>query len=198
MDKVHVPNPGGIGYEADRFTQPDQAAKRSSPDDHLVDAMDEGRHEGGLLSEQPTIARCLMPTFGSISTHHRRVCSPGAVLLAVAALTFPFCGCSRTKYRRAADQEAACLIAEKGGDAQDRVIYADPYSRLADPASVDCPPIPPDDPHSHELMHNVDGKSGFDGWHRFGDVPQVESSLWQQSLIRDGEGEIVVDLRERG
>ncbi|MCA9137093.1 MAG: hypothetical protein KDB00_10050, partial [Planctomycetales bacterium] len=111
-------------------------------------------------------------------------------------------GCSRTWYRRDADQEAACLIVEKGGVAgqpgsgADRLIYTDPLSRLADPGSIDCPPMPPDDPRSHELMHCVDGKQGFDGWHRFGMTGEVDSGLWQESLIRSADGEIVVDLRE--
>lgn len=106
-------------------------------------------------------------------------------------------GCSRTWYRRDADREAACLIAEKGGmTPADRLIYTDPTSRLADPASIDCPAMPPDDPRSHQLMHCIDGKQGFDGWDRFGVLGEVESGTWRESLIRSAEGDIVVDLRE--
>ena len=105
-------------------------------------------------------------------------------------------GCSRKWHRQDADQDAARLVGEKGGTPAERLVYADPYSRLADPNSVDCPPMPPDDPLSHNLMHCVDGKKGFDGWHRFGSAGQVESPYWQQSLIRSPNGEIVVDLRE--
>jgi hypothetical protein len=37
----------------------------------------------------------------------------------------------------------------------------DPRSRFFDPYDQDEPPMPPDDPISHELMLEVDGKKGF-------------------------------------
>ncbi|MEL6110551.1 MAG: hypothetical protein AAFU85_31475, partial [Planctomycetota bacterium] len=104
-------------------------------------------------------------------------------------------GCSRTWHRRDADQEVACVIAEKGGELGPNGVYADPQSRLADPASIDCPPMPPDDPRSNSLMHCIDGKRGFD-WDRYGRVAQVESTSWQESLRRNEAGEVVLDLRE--
>ena len=45
-------------------------------------------------------------------------------------------------------------------------------------------------------MHCVDAKRGFDGWHRFGSAPEVESPYWQQSLMRTDSGVVVIDLRE--
>ncbi|MCH1494042.1 MAG: hypothetical protein L7U72_02330, partial [Rubripirellula sp.] len=74
--------------------------------------------------------------------------------LLVASLS----GCSRPWYRKQADQEAYALIQEKGGYLDQSTIYPDPKSRLADPNSIDEPPMPPDDPSSHRLMHQVDGK----------------------------------------
>ncbi|KAA5543804.1 TolC family protein [Roseiconus nitratireducens] len=105
-------------------------------------------------------------------------------------------GCSRTWNRRTADREAACLVREKGGTFGSTGVYADPYSRLADPSSIDHPPMPPDDPTSHTLMHRVDGKKGFKGWDRFGRLAEVESPYWKDSLVLDDEGVAVVDLRE--
>ena len=87
------------------------------------------------------------------------------------------------------------MIAEKGGDLGPNGVYASSESRLADPASIDCPPMPPDDPRSHGLMHCVDGKRGFD-WDRYGGVSSVETPFWESSLSRNAEGEVVLDLRE--
>ena len=104
-------------------------------------------------------------------------------------------GCSRPWYRKQADQEAYALIQEKGGYLDQSTIYPDPKSRLADPNSIDEPPMPPDDPSSHRLMHQVDGKEGSDLWHQYGHVSTVEPVAWQESLPRNSDGEVELDLR---
>ena len=44
------------------------------------------------------------------------------------------------------------------------------------------PPMPPDDPEAHELMHCVYGKKGWAKWHKNGDRPGLENPTWQQCL----------------
>ncbi|WP_146519529.1 coiled-coil domain-containing protein [Stieleria varia] len=95
-----------------------------------------------------------------------------------------------------ADQEAAYLVAEKGGYFDNGSVRANPLSRLADPNSIDCPPIPPDDPKSHALMHCVDGKSGYDGWDKYGRVGHVENPDWIQALPINEQGVVELTMRD--
>lgn len=104
-------------------------------------------------------------------------------------------GCSRRWYRRQADKEVYGAIREKGGYLDTGTIYPRPLSRLSDPYSVDCPPMPPDDPRSHQLMHYVDGMRGYKHWHRNGQIASVEPPTWQQGLPRNESGEVELDLR---
>src|SRR3990172_167392 len=53
--------------------------------------------------------------------------------------------------------------------------YNNPY----DPVR---PPMPPDDPESHELMHCVYGKKGWSKWHENGELSGLENPTWQQCL----------------
>jgi hypothetical protein len=71
---------------------------------------------------------------------------------------------------------------------KDYTIQIDPRSRNYDPGNADCPPMPPDDPTAHELMHCVDGKRGYPGWHETGDTDQVDNPLWMQFLDFDENG----------
>ena len=77
-------------------------------------------------------------------------------------------GCHRGYYRRQADVVAQRLVLEKSADPRwntsDGKIDINPASRMFDPFSSDHPPIPPDDPASHQFMHNVDGKPGYPHW----------------------------------
>jgi hypothetical protein len=61
--------------------------------------------------------------------------------------------CTRPYYRRQADREVNCIIDNKSmalGNAPGEFrIDVDPKSRMFDPNSPDCPPMPPDDPISH-------------------------------------------------
>lgn len=114
----------------------------------------------------------------------------------MACLALMLVGCSRRWYRQQADQDANCLIQQKGGYLDGGSVYTDPQSRLFDPFSVDCSPMPPDDPQSHQYMHCVDGKHGWKHWHRNGNAGSVESPYWLASLPQDESGTVVLNLRD--
>jgi hypothetical protein len=119
-----------------------------------------------------------------------------AVLLAFGGL---FClgiaGCSRNWFRRQADTEAYQAIQEKGGYLDLGSVYPPAESRLHDPYSIDCPPIPKDDPRSAQLMQCVDGMRGYPHWYRNGRIGSVEPVAWLQSLPRNETGDVELDLR---
>ncbi|HEY6565825.1 MAG TPA: TolC family protein, partial [Pirellulaceae bacterium] len=64
---------------------------------------------------------------------------------------------------------------------------------MFDPFNPDRPPLPPDDPVSHKLMHCVDGKRGYHGWHKNGDTPYVENPNWLACLPRLEDGRVLID-----
>lgn len=101
-------------------------------------------------------------------------------------------GCSRSRYRRMADAEGLDLIQEKADqphwDLPNYKLYVDSRSRMFDPFNPDGPPMPPDDPTSHKLMHYVDGKKGYPRWHCNGDVPFVENPTWVDYLPLEDNG----------
>ena len=107
-------------------------------------------------------------------------------------------GCHRGYYRRQADNEAQQLVAEKNTDPRwnyaDGRIDIDPQSRMFDPFSADHPPIPPDDPASHQMMYRVDGKDGYPHWHANGDTDYVENPEWRSYLPVNKDGKVVIDL----
>jgi outer membrane protein TolC len=78
------------------------------------------------------------------------------------------------------------VIAERNGDPRwcvdDYGAEADPRSRYFDPYDPDRPPMPPDDPTSHQYMHFVDGKKGWRCWHRYGDRTELENPAWREAL----------------
>ncbi len=119
-------------------------------------------------------------------------------LIATIALTgcLTAVGCSRAWYRQQADEEVEQVLAEKGGYLDNGLVDPRPESRLADVYDPDCPPIPPDDPASHQLMHYVDDKDGYDGWHSSGDAPTVDAGNWVDSLPRDENGDVVLTLQD--
>ncbi|TWU42609.1 hypothetical protein [Novipirellula artificiosorum] len=117
-----------------------------------------------------------------------------AGLLLVATLVLV--GCSRSWNRRRADREATCLIEQKGGYLDGGTVYAPPNSRMYDPFCIDCPPMPPDDPRSHQLMHCVDGKRGWKHWNRNGTLGSVETDGWLASLPTDDDGTVTLDLAD--
>ena len=117
-------------------------------------------------------------------------------LLACLALV----GCNRAHYRRQADRDAVELIREKENHPHWQLpeinVYVDPRSRMFDPFNPDRPPLPPDDPASHALMHRVAGKPGFPRWHKDGDTPFVESPEWLDYLEMDECGVLKLDSQK--
>jgi hypothetical protein len=107
-------------------------------------------------------------------------------------------GCTRRHYRRQADREVNCIIDNKSnalGIAPGEFrIEMDPRSRMFDANNPDCPPMPPDDPISHQLMNCVDCKPGSPCWKHMGKTPYAENPTWEDYLPRDAEGNVVLDL----
>jgi len=108
------------------------------------------------------------------------------VLVLLASAVIVAGGCSRTRYRLQADREAYEAIAEKNVDPRwcvaDYGIEMDPRSRYFDPYDPDRPPMPADDPASHQHMHFVDGKRGWKHWHKNGDRIELENPGWREAL----------------
>ncbi len=119
-------------------------------------------------------------------------------IVSSALLILALGGCTRGFYRQRADADAYCLIGTKNGDPRwhldDYSIATDPASRMYDPNSLDFPPMPPDDPTSHRLMHCVDGKRGSSHWHDHGDTPYVENPDWKNFLPSEPDGSVRVDI----
>lgn len=118
------------------------------------------------------------------------------VLLAVTLVGVQS-GCTRERYRLAADREAYQIIAEKANlplwGMPGYTIQVNERSRMFDPAPPDCPPMPPDDPTSHQLMHQVDGRRGYPYWHAQGDTPAVDDQRWRRYLPVDEQGVLTLD-----
>ena len=118
-----------------------------------------------------------------------------AIVLGVAALLLG--GCGRAFYRRQADRDVYCLVDQVASDPRWSLdhftIQPDPRSRLFDPFNPDRPPMPPDDPTSHQLMHCVDCKRGWPCWHRNGDISDVENSQWRSYLPVDDQGRVTLN-----
>lgn len=107
--------------------------------------------------------------------------------LVVAALVAQL-GCTRERYRLAADRQAKDLVAEKGAINPDWAVenlqvYGDPRSRYYDVCDPDHPPMPPDDPASHEFMRQVSGMQGWKHWYDDGIRRQIDNPNWRQQLV---------------
>lgn len=116
------------------------------------------------------------------------------ILLSIATIS----GCHRSYYRRQADAEVNRLITEKTVDPRWNSIKGDieidSRSRMHDPFSKDHPPIPSDDPASHQLMQQVDDKPGYPHWHANGDISEVENPLWKSYLPVNESGQVSLSL----
>jgi hypothetical protein len=114
-----------------------------------------------------------------------------ALTLAIVA------GCNRSFYRQQADREAIQIVREHAVDPrwplEGYTIGVDPNSRMFDPFSPDHPPMPPDDPASHRLMHCVDGKKGWPGWEDNGLTDAVENPMWRAALPWEPDGTLRLD-----
>jgi len=97
-------------------------------------------------------------------------------------------GCSRTgtEHRLQADREAYDVIAERNVDprwhAADYSIEIDPRSRYFDPCDPDRPPMPQDDPASHQYMRRVNGIKGWKHWSDNGERVELENPAWRAAL----------------
>lgn len=114
-------------------------------------------------------------------------------------------GCHRAMYRQQADDDARALVEEKSCDPRWAMpgfnIEMNPASRYYDGQHDPVkPPMPPDDPESHELMHCVYGKKGWAKWHENGDRSGLENPVWQQCLdqyvTRSPSGAYVLRLED--
>lgn len=122
----------------------------------------------------------------------------GTLLLFAVAL----CGCSRAKYRLAADREAYDTIAERNGDPRwhtaNYSINIDPRSRYFDRYNPDCSPMPQDDPAANRYMHRVNGMKGWKHWYDNGVRSDLENPYWRQALPQyanvDDNGVVNLDI----
>ena len=122
-----------------------------------------------------------------------------ALLILLAGLS---AGCNRTFYREAADIEVRALVDEKSNDPRwdlpGFTIDVDPRSRYANVHDQDFPPMPPDDPASHELMHCIDGKRGYNGWHDYGETIDLENPWWREAIGQYGritpDGKLILSI----
>ena len=119
--------------------------------------------------------------------------------LLTLAIVFPCAnGCSRHAFRKAADREAYRLLESRQFDHRwdipERVVEADPRSRLADVHDPDCGPVPPDDPAAECYMRRpFNSKRRIDYWDEIGRADAVDSQHWLQHLPYDESGVVVLD-----
>ena len=97
------------------------------------------------------------------------------------------CGCSREKYRQTVDRDVYRTIAKSSQDprwAQSAFnIDSDPRSRYHVPENIDCPPMPVDDPASHEFMKRIWGMKGYPHWLDHGVTNDYQNPNWRQRLV---------------
>lgn len=121
----------------------------------------------------------------------------GAILVVLLVSGLAIVGCTRAKYRQAADFQVHDVVAGATADPRFEVpdfdIAVDPTSRLFDPTDPDKPPMPPDDPDSARLMESVAGHRGWKHWHKNGDLPDVEINDYAACLPYDEDQRIRVD-----
>ena len=125
----------------------------------------------------------------------RAVCHGASI--AVLGLMLVTLGCTRGFYRHQADREVYSLVDCGSTDPrwplEDYTIQPSAESRFYDPDCPDRPPMPPDDPTSHELMHCVDGKHTWPYEKHYGCTPYVENPAWQAYLSYDDAGYVTLD-----
>lgn len=114
------------------------------------------------------------------------------LVLCVALTLGAASGCHRSHYRQQADADAYALVQQKANNPHWELgrygIEIDPRSRMFDPFDPDHPPMPEDDPTSHQLMHYVDGKKGYPWWHRNGDTDFDQNPGYIEALGLDENG----------
>ncbi|MCP4453826.1 MAG: TolC family protein [Planctomycetes bacterium] len=125
------------------------------------------------------------------------------ILLASALSTLSGCKRTRSEHRVQADEEVYDTIAERNLDPRWRTpnpgIEINPRSRYFDPCDPDRPPMPQDDPASHQYMRRVDGRKGWKHWADNGTRTDLENPAWREALgdyvdvDKDGTVELTVD-----
>jgi len=126
-----------------------------------------------------------------------RRASFGRISLLLVLFALATAGCNRATYRQRADNDVYGLV--QCGSSDPRwsqpcyTIQVDTQSRMYDPHDPDCPPMPADDPTSHQLMHCVDGKRGYPCWDKCGLTATVENPAWRAFLPYDPQGRVVLD-----
>jgi outer membrane protein TolC len=112
-------------------------------------------------------------------------------------------GCTRKRYRLAADRQAYDLVEEKAAINPRWApgpwsIYADPRSRYFDVCDPDRPPMPPDDPVSHAFMRDVAGMKGWKHWYDNGTRRQLDNPRWREQLVEyvtfNEDDEIILNM----
>jgi len=136
---------------------------------------------------------------GNMFRGEEQVCSLWPWLLMVSAVGLALQGCSRAHYRQRADLEVFEIVKEKSQDPRwelkDFSIEPPPQSRFYDPYPADVPPMPPDDPTSHQLLHQVYGKRGARYEAKYGCTRTVENPDWMSFLPWDEKGFVRLDRR---
>lgn len=115
-------------------------------------------------------------------TEHLSVRALLLILMSAAGLL----GCTREKYRLRADRDAYGTIAKSSTDPRwaqpDFSIEPDPRSRNYVPENIDRPPMPADDPASHEFMQCIWGMKGYKHWLDNGVTDQLDNPRWREHL----------------
>ena len=97
-------------------------------------------------------------------------------------VTMLLTGCSRSYYRKATDDQTYAIVDENNQDSRWSIdgfdITPDSRSRFYNSEDPDFPPMPPDDPSAHRLMHEAYGMNGWERWHDFGDLAHIENPKW--------------------
>ncbi|MEQ8791648.1 MAG: hypothetical protein RIC55_35625 [Pirellulaceae bacterium] len=143
-----------------------------------------------------------MTSFSTTRSRDRRQLPPTAAGMCVVLLVVlaALAGCSRSFYRRQADEEAYSLVEEKANHPhwplRNYTIQVDQRSRMFDPYLPDHPPMPLDDPTSHEMMHTIDGRRAWPYWHDAGESRQVENPAWLAYLPVNERGVVQLDSDE--
>lgn len=105
-------------------------------------------------------------------------------------------GCTRAKYRAAADRQSHELIKSRLTDARwelpRRSVEPALSSRMSLDANLDCPPKPPDDPAAKPLMDCPDGHNNTKYWSKIPGAQRIESPAWLDALPRQPDGSIRV------
>jgi hypothetical protein len=113
----------------------------------------------------------------------------GATALIAGVLLAGVSGCTRSFFRKAADNEVDGILAEKDTcpiwKIEQYHVYPDPRSRWADPSNPDRPPQPPDDvaTYLHSPHPQAPGKSGVAYFQGTGWLDMLK--LWDEANRRE-------------